>query len=276
MASLERGERDPIALHRVLVDVVLADDPLAGVAGAGRGDGVGERPAEGVDQLDVGRGGRERGGDHGGRLAGRYDFLLIASLAACAPARAAPPPLTCPQALDELGVRWKPAEPRPGIELPVEVHGPLGGVSYVAFGQTAKKKKTLVLDCSLVEALARFGPHLTAQGLVTATYSGGYKVRNIKGTDKPSSHGFGLALDVHLFSTASGVKLSVLDHFETALGDEVDCIGAPRTIEGRVLKTIHCQMERSGWFRFVIGPDDDADHRNHFHIEALPWHQRTP
>ena len=209
-------------------------------------------------------------------------LALLTLLTACAPAAAAPPPLTCLETLDELGVRWKPAEPRPGIELPVEVHGPLGGVTYLAFGQTTsttkskKKRKPLVLDCSLVEALARAGPFFTAQGLVTATYSGGYKVRNIKGTDKPSSHGYGLALDVHRYATASGTWLSVLDHFETALGDEIDCIGSPRTTEGRVLKTLHCQLERSGWFRFVIGPDDDADHQNHFHIEALPWHQRSP
>lgn len=226
-------------------------------------------------------------GDGARKWAQRREMALVLLWAiACQPVAAAPPPAapapppaepawvatdTCYEALDALHVRWRPAKPRPGIALPVEVLGPLGGVTYVPWG----KKKNLVLDCSLIEALARSGPFLTAQGIVLATYSGGYNVRNIRGTNKPSSHGFGLALDVHRYGTASGVWLSVDEHFETALGDEVDCIGAPRTPEARVLKTVHCQMIRSGLFRFVLGPDDDADHRNHFHVEAEPWERRS-
>src|SRR6185503_10332784 len=135
------------------------------------------------DQLDLGRRRSKRAGNHARRVAGRYDVVvLVLTLIGCSSSAAASP--TCPEALDELGVRWRPATPRPGIAQPVEVRGPLGGVTYVPWG----KPKPLVLDCSLVEALARSGPFLTAQGLVIATYSGGYNVRNIRGTNKPSSH----------------------------------------------------------------------------------------
>jgi hypothetical protein len=34
-------------------------------------------------------------------------------------------------------------------------------------------------------------------------------------------------------------------------------------------------MDRSGLFRFVLSPDEDSDHHNHFHIEARPWRERT-
>ena len=205
-------------------------------------------------------------------------FLALFLLAGCFAAEAAPEPRrpkrpkvdACHAALDEMQVRYRVANPHAGIERPVEILGPLGGVTYRAW----VKGKPLVLDCSLAQALAQAGPFFTAQGLVEGTYSGAYVRRNIRGTAKPSSHGFGLALDVHRWRTESGIWLSVDPQFEIGLGDEVDCIGLPTTEEARVLRTVWCQLERSGLFRFVLGPDEDADHRNHFHIEALPWAER--
>ena len=174
----------------------------------------------------------------------------------------------CYAALDAHGVAWKRA-PRPGIAQGVEIDGPIGGVTY-----SSDAGKPLVLDCSLVVSLAEAGRYMTDLGIDHATYSSAYQIRNVRGTSHRSKHSFGLALDVHTFTGPSLGTLSVERDFEQGLGDEVDCIGAPLTEGGAVLKTLECQLVRSGLFHLVLNPDYDSDHYNHFHLEALPWKDR--
>jgi hypothetical protein len=174
----------------------------------------------------------------------------------------------CYDELDARGVTWKHAS-RPGIALGVEVTGAIGGVTY-----TSDANHPLVLDCSLVVSLAEAGRYLTAQGIDHATYSSAYQVRNVRGTNHRSKHSFGLALDVHTFSGPELGMLSVERDFEQGLGDELDCIGDPLTEPGAILKTLECQLVRSGLFYLVLNPDYDSDHYNHFHLEARPWKDR--
>jgi hypothetical protein len=187
-------------------------------------------------------------------------LLLLGSLgtAEAGPRRA------CLERLDALRVPYRPAKLRRGIETPVEVIGPLGGVTY-----TTWSRKPLVLDCSLVYSLALAGRYLMEAGLTKALYSSAYQRRNVRGTSKLSRHSFGLAIDVH---ELGGLRVS--DDYEQGLGDAVDCIGAPLTEGGSRLRTVLCRMERSGLFRIVLSPDYDEDHWNHFHVEALPWGER--
>jgi len=49
-----------------------------------------------------------------------------------------------------------------------------------------------------------------------------------------------------------------------------ECIGRPRTATGRALRTLACRLRASSIFREVIIPDDNADHHDHFHLEAFP------
>lgn len=175
----------------------------------------------------------------------------------------------CHERLDELGVEWRVARPRKGIKLPVEVTGPLGGVTYASWGPRA-----FVLDCSLVYSLALAGRFLVQAGVTRATYSSAYERRKIRRTNRPSNHSFGLALDVHAFSGPTTGKLELDDDYEQGLGDGADCVGDPLTPGGMVLRLVHCQLERSGLFRIVLSPDYDQDHHNHFHIEVLPWSTR--
>ncbi len=175
----------------------------------------------------------------------------------------------CYDELDARGVTWKHAS-RPGIALGVEVSGAIGGVTY-----TSDANAPLVLDCSLVVSLAEAGRYLTAQGIDHATYSSAYQVRNVRGTNHRSKHSFGLALDVHTFSGPELGTLSVERDFEQGLGDDTDCIGDPLTEGGAILKTLECQLVRSGLFYLVLNPDYDSDHYNHFHLEARPWKDRA-
>lgn len=175
----------------------------------------------------------------------------------------------CLDKLDELGVRYRRAAPRRGIAIPVEVTGPLGGVSYEARGG-----RSLILDCSLVYSLAWAGRFFSEAGVSAVRYSSAYQRRNIRGTRRPSKHSFGLAIDIHAFRTEAGDLISVESDYEQGLGEDADCLGAPLTDAGAALRLFYCRLERSGLFRVVLTPDYDPDHYNHFHIEVLPWKGR--
>jgi len=192
-------------------------------------------------------------------------IVAVASTAAADP-RAA----TCTAELDARKVSWKRVS-RPGIANAVEVTGPLGGVTLSSADQP------LVIDCSLAVSLDEAGRYLRALGLDKATFSSAYARRNVRGTDRPSKHSFGLAIDVHTF-TSSDPQLGTLRvdrDYEQGLGDEVDCLGRPLTQGGATLKILQCQLVRSGLFHLVLSPDYDADHRDHFHLEVKPWTERT-
>lgn len=176
----------------------------------------------------------------------------------------------CHERLDELEVPYTVLQALPGIDLPVQVTGRLGGITYRTW-----RERALVLDCSLVLSLAQAGRLLARAGISEVFYSSAYQRRNVRGTGRPSRHSYGLAIDLHQFSGEVPGILSVEDHFEQGLGDDVDCIGQALTPEGALLRTLFCQWERSQLFRLILTPDYDQDHYNHFHVEALPYNQRT-
>ena len=178
---------------------------------------------------------------------------------------------SCLAALDALGVDYARTKRR-GIDIAVEVHGLLGGVELRAFD----RPEPLVLDCSLVYSLARAGEVLRAHGIERVTYSSAYQRRNVRGTSRPSRHSFGLAIDVHSFALDDGQRVAVVKaDYEQGLGDDLDCVGDPLTELGRLLRLVDCALASSGLFRIILTPDYDADHYNHFHLEALPWRERT-
>jgi len=182
-------------------------------------------------------------------------------------ARADTVPSNCYDALRDRGVSFRRLRRR-GIAKAVRVTGPISGVSYRSYTH-----RPLILDCSLVYSLAAAGPLFRKEGIHTVFYSSAYDRRNIRGTNRPSSHSFGLAIDMH--SWVRGKRsFSVRDDYEQGLGDNADCAGRSLTAFGRILRTINCDLSQSGLFRVVLTPDFDADHYNHFHVEARPWRDR--
>lgn len=204
-------------------------------------------------------------------LATALVLLSVSGPGSVSEAGSDPDAASCLAALDELGVEYGRAK-RPGIDIGVEVHGLLGGIELSAFGGP----EPLVLDCSLVYSLARAGELFRAHGVERITYSSAYQRRNVRGTSRPSRHSFGLAIDVHSFALDDGERVAVVkSDYEQGLGDDLDCVGEPLTTLGRLLRGIDCGLASSGLFRIILTPDYDADHYNHFHVEALPWRERT-
>ena len=190
--------------------------------------------------------------------------LVLVILAATASTAAADP---CKDELTTRGVSWKKAS-RSGIANAVEITGPLGGVVMSA------SDHVLVIDCSLAVSLAEAGRYLAALGIDQVTFSSAYARRNVRGTNRPSKHSYGLAIDVHTFSGPDLGSLRIDRDYEQGLGDTVDCVGLPLTQGGAVLKVLQCQLVRSGLFHLVLSPDYDDAHHDHFHLEVKPWGDR--
>jgi hypothetical protein len=193
--------------------------------------------------------------------------LAPALVLAAAPAHADPLG-ECTAELDARHVTWKKAS-RPGIVRGVEITGALGGVLLTSIDQP------LVIDCSLAVSLDEAGRYLRGLGIDKATFSSAYSRRNVRGTNRPSKHSFGLAIDVHTFVSSDLGTLRIDRDYEQGLGDEVDCVGAPVTQAGAVLKILQCQLVRSGLFYLVLSPDYDDAHHDHFHLEVKPWSERA-
>ena len=189
--------------------------------------------------------------------------LVLASVSTAA----ADPLGECTAELDARHLAWKKAA-RPGIAHAVEVTGPLGGVVL------ASEDQPLVIDCSLAVSLDEAGRYMKALGIERATFSSAYSRRNVRGTNHPSKHSFGLAIDIHTFTGPELGTLRIDRDYEQGLGDEVDCVGTPLTQGGAVLKVLQCQLVRSGLFYLVLSPDYDDAHHDHFHLQVIPWEQR--
>lgn len=174
---------------------------------------------------------------------------------------------SCYAELAHRNIKYKRIS-RKGISLGVAVTGPLGGIAFTSSGQP------LDIDCSLAISLDEAGPYMARVGITEASFSSAYSRRNVRGTNKPSKHSFGLAIDVHTFLGAPFGRVRVDRDYEQGLGDDVNCLGTPLTQAGAVLKVLQCELVRSGLFFLVLSPDYDDAHWNHFHLEARPWGER--
>jgi hypothetical protein len=189
--------------------------------------------------------------------------VLVAGLAVAPQARADG---SCYAELESRNVAFKRVK-KSGVANAVEIIGLLGGVEVAGPGP-------LVIDCSLAVSLDEVGRYMRALGVDKALYSSALAKRNVRGTNRPSKHSYGLAIDVAGFSGADLGLVRVDRDYEQGLGDGVDCVGQPLTQAGAVLKVLQCQLVRSGLFHLVLSPDYDDAHHDHFHLEVKPWRER--
>lgn len=190
---------------------------------------------------------------------------VLVLLAAAAPA-AADQRDSCYDELEARGVPFRRVK-KSGVANPVEITGRVGGVVLTG-------PRPLVIDCSLAVSLDEAGRYLRAFGIGEAMYSSALSRRNVRGTNRPSKHSFGLAIDVAGFSGSDLGTMHIKRDYEQGLGDAVDCVGVPMTQAGAVLKVLQCQLVRSGLFHLVLSPDYDDAHHDHFHLEVKPWGER--
>ena len=105
---------------------------------------------------------------------------------------------------------------------------------------------------------ARFGVDRAARQILGSPLArietfGSYSCRNVAGTGRRSAHARAEAIDVAAFVLANGERISVKDGWQAS------------ERERRFLRTVHASACKR--FGTVLGPDYNAAHRDHLHLE---------
>jgi hypothetical protein len=136
----------------------------------------------------------------------------------------------------------------------------IGAVQLVQVGTPTRNLGAMT--CPLAERYARWTRevlqpaarrHFGEQVSLVETF-GTYGCRNIAGTGRLSEHGKANAIDISAFNLTGGRRITVLDGWNNS-----------DNREQRFLRDLHrgaCER-----FEIVLGPDANADHRNHFHFD---------
>ena len=100
----------------------------------------------------------------------------------------------------------------------------------------------------------RAARQILGRSLIRIETMGSYSCRNVAGTGSRSAHARAEAIDVAAFVLADGRRISVLEDWNAGDAEERE-----------FLQTV----QRSACKRFgtVLGPDYNAAHANHFHLE---------
>ena len=89
-------------------------------------------------------------------------------------------------------------------------------------------------------------------------------------TQKTSRHPAGLAIDVAVFRKTDGSTLSVRQHFHGQIGAKT-CRpgdGSTGTEETRELHAILCEAAAENVFTYILSPNFNRAHYDHFHMEV--------
>lgn len=186
-------------------------------------------------------------------------------------ARARNDPQRCLAALAQTGMNYSP--------LPDRVTGPGCGFSNAVLlrGAGVKLGAPVSLSCPMALSFAMWERHalqpaaqLHAGQRVTAiTHLGSYACRNVNTGEgaapnappgNRSQHATADALDIAGFTLANGRSISVLRQWQA---DEAAAVAAPDAL---FLKEAHRGACR--YFKGVLGPDYNAAHKDHFHLET--------
>lgn len=160
--------------------------------------------------------------------------------------------------------------PLPDYAAPGELACGWQAASRISQLDGVRFSSPFTLSCGAAVALARWQRHTVQaaarehlnSAVVRIEHLGSYACRNISGVGQLSTHANSKALDIAGFRLADGRSISVL-------GDWSSPDSSPSTAENnakaRFLRDAHQGACRS--FNAVLGPEYNAAHRNHFHLD---------
>jgi hypothetical protein len=166
----------------------------------------------------------------------------------------------CLTELAARGIGFSKTKALLGVHTPVRLDAPLGGVRF-----RSTDGRRFEADCRLVLALSEIAPELRALGVSEVRYSGTYVYRYSR-VGRLSNHAYGLAIDVHAL-TIDGRVYDVKRDFERGEGCSEDV--SP-------LNRVACRVRARRIFPEQLGPDDNADHHDHFHFGLRPLDGEVP
>lgn len=119
------------------------------------------------------------------------------------------------------------------------------------------------VSCPLADTLAawaRFGVDRAARqvlgsGLARIETMGSYSCRTVAGSPRLSAHATAEAVDIAAFILEDGRRISVIGDWTDGTSDEQ-----------RFLRLVHASACKR--FGTILGPEYNAAHRDHFHLEA--------
>jgi len=126
----------------------------------------------------------------------------------------------------------------------------------------------LVLDCSMAlllpeveQVIQSVASAALGQRIARIRTFGTYSCRDMVGwLGTKSEHSFANAIDIAAFDTADGKSITVLRDFYQP------------TAAGKFLRRLHDELRADTHLSYVLGPDHDAAHKNHFHIDhGVRW-----
>ncbi len=161
------------------------------------------------------------------------------------------------------------ADEAPGVEAPIRLGGPLGGVEIVSCGPSSNNE---IIECRLALALLAWSADLGSADIVRiehmSTYRPGARVNR---TGEPSGHARAMAIDIARFHRRDS---SILD-MEVIWTNPVRGADPCGHVDGesddlRTLRDLICTAIDSDLFQIVLTPHFDRVHRNHVHLEIRP------
>ena len=207
-------------------------------------------------------------GAHGpSRVQGRslWPALAFLLLAACAAEPPAPSPYIgatepCLERLRGLDMDYETVPDGGSTSCPI-----VGAVKVSRVGK-ATLNRPAVMTCALAEKLSEWegvfvqpaATRLLGGPVTTMHHYGTYACRRATGKrSRMSEHARANAIDIGIFETASGLKASVTLNWN---GHDAKAEFLKQVGQGA------CTL-----FAGVLGPDSDANHRDHFHFDMGPW-----
>jgi hypothetical protein len=194
-----------------------------------------------------------------------------------APLLPAPEPSTpaqleaCHEALARAGVHFETLSERaaPGVQWPIRLRGPVGGVSFEPLDGNATHA---ILDCRLGLALVRWSKDLRRAGVRRVDHYSMYRpFARIGGDGAVSGHAHGMAIDAARFTLDNGIAVDVLDDWEGRKRGQAPCpLRRDESRGSRLLRGITCAAVDEKLFEVVLTPHYNKAHENHVHLECKP------
>jgi len=182
-----------------------------------------------------------------------------------------PADTSCHAMLDALGLDWSASGATRGIDDPVRVQPLINGVSFRYVSND--EPTAMLMDCELAVRLHQLTQILLPYGIDELIHIGIYNYRCIGGGDPdsgtctPSQHAYARAIDIHAFGLA-GSDETYSTETDWVITTRADPCPIPSSSEpDRILKEIACAMWSERIFHYVLTPNYNDAHRNHFHVD---------
>ncbi len=173
----------------------------------------------------------------------------------------------CSFILREYDVEFEHLKDIKGVEFPIRLKSPVGGITY---RHTGGNGKFSIIDCRLAVVLVGWGPILHDHDVVEVEHMRVYSPdARVGGGSKVSGHSFALAIDAAHFILEDGTELVMKkDWTDRKPGAEPCRDTVPDGSKAqKTLREITCDTGGIDLFSSILTPHYNKAHYDHLHME---------